>query len=160
MQPSGESWFPQLSTFSQTQQNLFAYNLLALSASSYTWPPVNWGKKPRPLSLHFLLVGWDLFWYSRCLCWWFRHKQMQKISYPPCKESCSNISLGLTTMLSSWWEDPFHVWQRGDRGSGRWQEAYMEIVNGKILCLFFSSYLVCISAHFLKEGNIEREEII
>lgn len=60
VQPSGESWFPQLSTFPlQLDITNLAYTLLVSSALSHTRPPINWEKKPHPFSLLSHLVGWD-----------------------------------------------------------------------------------------------------
>ena len=115
MQPSGESWFPQLSTFplQPDTANPSCIHFACLICIITHTTSNKLGKKASSPQLTFSSCWMILFWCSRCFCWWFRYKLMQKISYSSCKKSCLKMSLGLTTLLPSWWEAPFHVWQRG-----------------------------------------------
>lgn len=119
VQPSGESWFPQLSIFplqpGTANHSCIYFAWLICIVTHMTSNQL--GKKPYSLHLHSHLFRWDCFGRSWCFCWWFRHKQMQKISYSSSKKRWSKVSLSLTTLLSCWWEVPFHVWQRS-KGAG------------------------------------------
>lgn len=101
--PSGESWFPQLSTFplQSGTANPSCKHLACLVCTITHMASNKLGKKasfPQP-TLSSCWMG--LFWHSQCFCWRFRHKQMQKISHPSCKKTCSKMSLGLNTLFTS-----------------------------------------------------------
>lgn len=119
MLPSGESWFPQLSTFSlqpDAANSSSIHFACLVCIITHTSSNKLGEKKASSPQLTFSSCWMGLFWPRRCFCLWFRHRQMWRISYPSCKKSCSKMSLGLTTLLSSWWDDVLFVCDKEGKG--------------------------------------------